>query len=190
MKGEFSRSTFTKKAHYGSVVVQQGRVRQDADWNERVDLHLRDEQVYLEVWERDVEPVEDNSISDTGNPNGPDTTERDARLNGERPVLRLTREVRKGCTTSTIEATLGSVHGDGGESFILPALEITTGGSRWEQVSSFSGSGPQDRVYVVREEDDRSVIEFGDGMNGARPPVGLQVVASYRFGGGRSGTVP
>jgi hypothetical protein len=35
MKGDFSRYTFDKKKHYNGVLMQQGRVQLDADWNEQ-----------------------------------------------------------------------------------------------------------------------------------------------------------
>ncbi|MFB2976710.1 DUF6519 domain-containing protein [Microseira sp. BLCC-F43] len=35
MKGDFSRQTFDPKKHYSSVLMQQGRVQVDADWNEQ-----------------------------------------------------------------------------------------------------------------------------------------------------------
>lgn len=43
MKGDFSRQTFDRKKHYRGVLMQQGRVQVDADWNEQVYLedHLR-----------------------------------------------------------------------------------------------------------------------------------------------------
>lgn len=34
MKGDFSRQTFARGKHYGAVLLQQGRVQLDADWNE------------------------------------------------------------------------------------------------------------------------------------------------------------
>ena len=40
MKGDFSRQTFDRKKHYHGVLMQQGRVQVDADWNEQV--HLED----------------------------------------------------------------------------------------------------------------------------------------------------
>jgi hypothetical protein len=41
MKGDFSRNTFDKTKHYRGVLMQQGRVQLDADWNEQlaIDLH-------------------------------------------------------------------------------------------------------------------------------------------------------
>ncbi len=38
MKGDFSRQTFDRKKHYRGVLMQQGRVQVDADWNEQVHL--------------------------------------------------------------------------------------------------------------------------------------------------------
>jgi hypothetical protein len=35
MKGDFSRDTFDSKKHYTRVLMQQGRVQTDADWNEQ-----------------------------------------------------------------------------------------------------------------------------------------------------------
>src|SRR5215210_5364225 len=35
MKGDFSRETFDSKKHYARVLMQQGRVQTDADWNEQ-----------------------------------------------------------------------------------------------------------------------------------------------------------
>ncbi|MEO8108819.1 MAG: DUF6519 domain-containing protein [Ginsengibacter sp.] len=38
MPGDFSRKTFDKKKHYSGVLLQQGRVQLDADWNEQLDI--------------------------------------------------------------------------------------------------------------------------------------------------------
>lgn len=38
MKGNFSRQTFDHKKHYRGVLMQQGRVQLDADWNEQQDI--------------------------------------------------------------------------------------------------------------------------------------------------------
>ena len=35
MKGDFSRQTFAARKHYNGVLMQQGRVQLDADWNEQ-----------------------------------------------------------------------------------------------------------------------------------------------------------
>jgi hypothetical protein len=36
MKDDFTRSTFRPEPHYSSVLMQQGRVQLDADWNEQI----------------------------------------------------------------------------------------------------------------------------------------------------------
>ena len=38
MPGDYSRKTFDPKKHYSGVLMQQGRVQVDADWNEQVDI--------------------------------------------------------------------------------------------------------------------------------------------------------
>jgi len=40
MKGDFSRDTFDHKKHYRRVLMQQGRVQVDADWNEQASILL------------------------------------------------------------------------------------------------------------------------------------------------------
>lgn len=39
MKGDFSRQTFAQDKHYSAVLLQQGRVQLDADWNESQAIH-------------------------------------------------------------------------------------------------------------------------------------------------------
>lgn len=40
-KGDFTRDTFDPFKHFSRVLMQQGRVQLDADWNEQVDILLR-----------------------------------------------------------------------------------------------------------------------------------------------------
>jgi hypothetical protein len=40
MKGDFSRNTFDAKNHFSRVLMQQGRVQLDADWNEQAAIQL------------------------------------------------------------------------------------------------------------------------------------------------------
>ena len=40
MPGDYSRRLFRKSKHYSGVLMQQGRVQLDADWNEQLDLQL------------------------------------------------------------------------------------------------------------------------------------------------------
>ncbi len=39
-KGDFTRDTFYRLSHFSRVLMQQGRVQLDADWNEQVDILL------------------------------------------------------------------------------------------------------------------------------------------------------
>lgn len=73
--------------------------------------------------------------------------------------------------------------GDG--SGVASTLRIRVDGVLWREVPSFYGAGPDDAVYVVRQDDDgRSVVTFGDGRRGRRLPTGAPVVATYRYGAG------
>jgi hypothetical protein len=45
MKGDFSRQTFDRRKHYNGVLMQQGRVQTDADWNEQGAIQRRRTQV-------------------------------------------------------------------------------------------------------------------------------------------------
>jgi len=40
MKGDFSRDTFDRTKHFSRVLMQQGRVQLDADWNEQAAILL------------------------------------------------------------------------------------------------------------------------------------------------------
>ena len=85
------------------------------------------------------------------------------------------------------------------QSFKLPkdyststtALQIYVDNSVWKRVNSFSRSRPNDRHYIVRiDENGMATVQFGDGVQGARPPTGTNnVVAAYRAGAGTSGAV-
>ncbi len=57
MKGDFSRNTFDPLKHFSRVLMQQGRVQLDADWNEQADIILH----YLRTLARDL-------IGDHGGP--------------------------------------------------------------------------------------------------------------------------
>ena len=40
MKGDFTRDTFNKDKRFSRVLMQQGRVQLDADWNEQTSILL------------------------------------------------------------------------------------------------------------------------------------------------------
>ncbi len=50
MKGDFSRNTFNSRKRYSGVLMQQGRVQLDADWNEQLQIeHYRTETEAVDV---------------------------------------------------------------------------------------------------------------------------------------------
>ena len=59
----------------------------------------------------------------------------------------------------------------------------------WNEVDYLLNSGPNDRVFVARKEDDGStIITFGDGKRGSRPFIGIEnITAKYRIGTGIEG---
>ena len=72
-----------------------------------------------------------------------------------------------------------------------PELQVYVGGLLWKQVDTFFNSGPDDQVYVVREDEEgKSWVQFGDGKTGARLPAGVgNVTAVYRTGVGAAGAL-
>ena len=72
-----------------------------------------------------------------------------------------------------------------------PELEVFVDDILWTRVGSLFGSGPDDEVYIVREDDEGySWVQFGDGITGKRPPSGVgNVMARYRTGSGAYGTL-
>lgn len=73
----------------------------------------------------------------------------------------------------------------GGES----TLRVWVNGVQWQEVPSLFGHGPRDRVYATMTDDEgKTVVLFGDGSSGARPPTGHENIrASYRAGTGLAG---
>ena len=74
---------------------------------------------------------------------------------------------------------------------VAASLAVRVNGLLWREVADFVGSGPDDRVYTLRREDDGNTsVVFGDGINGEQPPTGVEnIVASYRKGIGAVGNV-
>lgn len=73
----------------------------------------------------------------------------------------------------------------------VSTLTLRVGGVAWTQVPYLHGQAPEARVYALRHASDGStVVEFGDGVVGARLPTGAEnVVAAYRTGLGLTGEV-
>ena len=56
-------------------------------------------------------------------------------------------------------------------------LEVRVADVLWEERPSLYGAGPRDRVYTTATDDDaRTTVVFGDGVEGARLPTGHQNV--------------
>ena len=63
-------------------------------------------------------------------------------------------------------------------------LAIEVDGHPWRQVAGFADSDADDRHYAVsRRADGSSVVEFGDGVHGRRPPGGSSIGVRYRHAG-------
>lgn len=74
---------------------------------------------------------------------------------------------------------------------IASSLEVRVNDLLWKAVPALDGLQPTDQVYLVQTDDDGNTsITFGDGINGARLPSGLDnVVATYRSGIGLAGNL-
>jgi hypothetical protein len=66
----------------------------------------------------------------------------------------------------------------------VSTLSVSVNGVPWREVRTFSSSRRDATVYLVSELPDGSVqVQFGDGINGARLPLGTgNVTAAYRYG--------
>jgi hypothetical protein len=67
---------------------------------------------------------------------------------------------------------------------VKSTLQIRVNDLLWEEVPSFYGRGPLERIFITLTDDDGSVsVQFGDGITGARLPSGTENVrAYYRIG--------
>jgi hypothetical protein len=67
-------------------------------------------------------------------------------------------------------------------------LQVWVDKIEWQEVSSFYGQPGNARIFVTREdENQQTVVQFGDEVNGARLPSGVNnVVAGYRYGSGKA----
>jgi hypothetical protein len=74
---------------------------------------------------------------------------------------------------------------------ILLLTELGGAIDTWTPQESLAFSREAQRDYVLEiDEDDRAVVQFGDGkLSGAIPPSGSVIRATYRVGGGRRGNV-
>ena len=61
--------------------------------------------------------------------------------------------------------------------------------TRWQEVDNLGGYGPDAQVFIV--DCAAGVVTFGDGVHGARVPIGFRNIraAQYQTGGGSAGAV-
>lgn len=74
---------------------------------------------------------------------------------------------------------------------IANTLTVRVNDVQWHERESLNEAGPDDRVFVLRTDDDvKNAVVFGDGTHGARVPTGqTNVRAIYRSGIGQGGNV-
>jgi predicted phage baseplate assembly protein len=65
-------------------------------------------------------------------------------------------------------------------------INLTVNNLPWKEVPFFYGQAPDAQVFVTREDNNgKTHVMFGDGVNGARLPAGVNnIVATYRIGAG------
>lgn len=67
-------------------------------------------------------------------------------------------------------------------------VTVTVNGKPWRRVPNLTDAGAGDRVFtVVRTDGGKTVVQFGAGVHGARPPVGSKIAVGYRTGAGSGG---
>jgi predicted phage baseplate assembly protein len=83
------------------------------------------------------------------------------------------------------------VRNEGAAGGAASTLGIRVNELLWQEVASFFGRTPTDRVFVTRQDDEgRTEVLFGDGVNGARLSTGQEnIKAAYRKGTGLGGNV-
>ena len=77
------------------------------------------------------------------------------------------------------------------ESGAASTLVVRIGDIQWHEAATLYGQQPTANVFETRTNDDGStIVQFGDGVSGARPPTGRNnIVATYRKGIGIAGSV-
>ena len=72
-----------------------------------------------------------------------------------------------------------------------PALTLLVDDEAWSEEPTLFDRKPDEKIYALEQQDDgKTVVQFGDGVNGARLPSGRgNVRARYAVGLGRGGNV-
>lgn len=124
--------------------------------------------------------------------------------------LRISGNVARATHGETVDEVLGS--GDGGRAYqrfalrqppltfvrsessssgVASSLGVRVNDVLWTEAPSFYGRSSDEHVFVTRRADDgTTLVQFGDGVHGARLPTGQENVrAQYRKGVGLGGNV-
>ena len=70
---------------------------------------------------------------------------------------------------------------------VARTVTVTVDDHEWSLVCNLGDAGSSDAVYVLNRETGN--IRFGDGVHGARPPVGSTITVSYFRGAGSVGNI-
>jgi len=71
------------------------------------------------------------------------------------------------------------------------SVRVFVAGEEWLRIDHLLDAEPASRVFsVITDSQAYTWIQFGDGINGAIPNIGLEVGAIYRVGVGATGNIP
>lgn len=101
----------------------------------------------------------------------------------------IARDVMLGAGNGRPDQVLTLPHGNVDPDSVHIDVEHLRTFQRWTRVAHFSGSGPDDPVFVI--DPASADVRFGDGIRGRRPPANARIRAAfYRHGGGSEGNLP
>jgi len=66
-------------------------------------------------------------------------------------------------------------------------IVVSVNDRHWRLVSNLRDAGPADKVFILDSQS--GSIRFGNGVHGAKPPVGSTITVGYRQGTGSSGNI-
>src|SRR5215467_529274 len=66
-------------------------------------------------------------------------------------------------------------------------IVVSVNDRQWRPVSNLRDAGPADAVFTLDSQS--GSVRFGNGVQGAKPPVGSTITVSYRQGTGSSGNI-
>jgi len=66
-------------------------------------------------------------------------------------------------------------------------IVVSVNNREWRLVSNLRDAGPTDAVFILDSQS--GSVRFGNGVQGAKPPVGSTITVSYRQGTGCAGNI-